>query len=235
MIDDEGNTTWLFDTAFLLSDYRCIYGQGCPSIEEEPDPTGELGCCVHGAHLVDDRDRDDVLAATDRLTGKHWQFKSRAEAKGGPLKRKKNGDWVTRKHRGACIFLNRDGFEGGAGCALHAAALDAGERPMDWKPDVCWQVPIRLDIHEDDYGHETVMVRAWERRDWGPGGDDFHWWCIEAPEAYTDDSAVYQTCRDELVEMIGETIYQRLADTLGASNRSPSGTLVELRTGSKGP
>ena len=46
---------------------------------------------------------------------------------------------------GACIFLNRPGFEGGEGCALHLAALRADESPTLWKPSVCWQLPIKVD------------------------------------------------------------------------------------------
>ena len=41
--DDERSTTWLFDVGFMLSGYQCIYGQGCPSIEPEPDPTETSG------------------------------------------------------------------------------------------------------------------------------------------------------------------------------------------------
>ena len=63
----------------------------------------------------------------------------------------------TRRRR-ACIFLNRPGFEGGAGCALHIAALEAGERPMDWKPSVCWQVPIRLEHSTDEIGPPHVTA-----------------------------------------------------------------------------
>src|SRR5918994_2179629 len=51
----------------------------------------------------------------------------------------------TRVVGGACIFLNRPGFAGGAGCALHLAAMDAGEPPIEWKPSVCWQLPVRVD------------------------------------------------------------------------------------------
>ncbi len=46
-------------------------------------------------------------------------------------------------------------------------ALEQRKRPVDFKPDVCWQVPIRFDVHTDDYEQDTVFVRAWERRDWG--------------------------------------------------------------------
>ncbi len=204
----------MFDLVFLLSNYHCIYGQGCPSIQAEPDPTGVIGCCSHGAHFVDIEDRDRVLRRVEQLGPDEWQLRRRASERGGPLKKHKGGDWVTRKADGACIFLNRHGFGGGAGCALHAAALRRGERPLDWKPSVCWQVPIRLDVHEDDYGHQTVLVRAWQRRDWGPGGDDFHWWCIEEKQAYDSPTPVYRNAKEELIELIGGALYARLAAEL---------------------
>ena len=214
--DTAENTTWLFDTTFLLSSYSCIYGHGCRSIDVEPDHTETLGCCTHGAHLIDREDRTNVAGFASRLTEDDWQFMGRAEYKGGPFKKNKNGDWVTRKVKGACIFLNRHDFDGGGGCALHRGALAAGERPMDWKPDVCWQVPIHLDIHTDEYGHETVLVRAWQRRDWGAGGNDFNWWCIEEDEAYVAASPVFETLADELTEMVGRDIYRQLAEAMKA-------------------
>ena len=140
------------------------------------------------------------------LTDDDWQYRRRAIKKGGAFKKNKEGAWVTRRADGACIFLNREDHAGGSGCALHAKALKLGQRPLDWKPDVCWQVPIRLDIHTDDYGHDTVFVRAWERRDWGEGGFDFHWWCSEESHAYSNAEPLYETSRDELVELVGELV-----------------------------
>ena len=56
------------------------------------------------------------------------------------VKRDDDGETITRQADGARLFLNRPGFPAGPGCArLHAAALTRGERPMDWKPDVCWR------------------------------------------------------------------------------------------------
>jgi hypothetical protein len=121
---------------------------------------------------------------------------------------------VTRLVDDACIFLNRPGFEGGVGCALHIAALDAGERPLDWKPNVCWQVPIRLEHETDDNGHVTSRLREWKRRDWGDGGFEFHWWCTEAPEAFTGSEPVYRSSRDEIVALVGEQVYGMLVAQL---------------------
>src|SRR3546814_17678297 len=50
----------------------------------------------------------------------------------------------TRVVDGACIFLNRPGFAGGAGCALHIAALAAGESPVAWKPSGFLHPPLRV-------------------------------------------------------------------------------------------
>ena len=73
---------------------------------------------------------------------------------------------------GACIFLNRPGFAGGEGCALHIAALDAGDSPTEWKPSVCWQLPLRIDWQEIDDDTESATVRRWSRTDWGDHGRD---------------------------------------------------------------
>lgn len=223
--DDDG--VWMFDVTYLLSHYHCIYGRGCPGIDEEPDHSEAFGCCIHGAYFVDDDDLDTTHEYVQRLTEEDWQFKSVADAstngrqgaKGKPrnygaYEKIESGEWTTRIHNGACIFLNRPDFHSGAGCALHTAAVRHGERPMDWKPDVCWQVPIRMDVHTDDNGHDTVFVRAWERRDWGDGGADFHWWCIEEDAAYTADDPVYRTSRDELIGFVGEPLYERLVTEL---------------------
>ena len=56
----------------------------------------------------------------------------------------------------------------------------------------------------------TATLREWKRRDWGAGGLDFHWWCTEAPEAFTAHEPVYVTLRDEIVELVGEWAYDQL-------------------------
>ncbi|MEZ5322719.1 MAG: hypothetical protein R2698_11730 [Microthrixaceae bacterium] len=86
-------------------------------------------------------------------------------------------------------------------------ALAAGERPLDWKPDVCWQLPLRLVGETDQNGHVTNTLREWKRRDWGDGGDEFHWWCTDAPDAFVGGSPVYESLRDEIVELVGEEPY----------------------------
>jgi hypothetical protein len=213
--DPDEDRTWVFDVTFLTSPWRCIFGNGCEGVLTGPAADLVHGCCSYGAHFVDEDDEATTLAYAKRLTAAQWQHKGIGDAKGA-TKVNKAGERKTRVVDGACIFLNRPGFEGGIGCALHIGAAEAGERPLDWKPDVCWQLPLRLEDHTDDFGHVTSTLREWKRRDWGAGGAEFHWWCTEDPEAFIDDKAVYVTNRDEIVEMVGESAYGLLVEHLRA-------------------
>jgi hypothetical protein len=214
--DPEEERTWVFDVTFLTSSWQCIFGAGCQGVLTGPTPELVQGCCSYGAHFTDDDDRRRVVRMAKRLTKTQWQHKRVAEAKGGPVKKAADGNWVTRLHDGACIFLNRPGFAAGPGCALHVAALRHDERPLDWKPDVCWQLPLRRTDETDGNGHVTSTVREWKRRDWGEGGFEFHWWCTESDEAFGSHEPVYVTMRDELVELVGEVPYKMFADYVEA-------------------
>jgi hypothetical protein len=204
--DPDEDRTWVFDVTFLTSNWSCIFGAGCEGVLTGPAADLVHGCCSYGAHFVDEADEAVTMAYASRLTAEQWQHQGIADRKGA-TKINKAGERKTRVVDGACIFLNRPGFAGGIGCALHNGAVQAGERPLDWKPDVCWQLPLRLEEHTDAGGHVTSTLREWKRRDWGAGGAEFHWWCTEAPEAFVDERPVYETNRDEIVEMVGQVPY----------------------------
>jgi len=210
--DPDEDRTWVFDLTFLLSNWSCIFGRGCPGVLTGPAPELEQGCCSYGAHFIDDDDRRHTEAQAGRLTDQQWQFRRVAKKRGGPIKVNRHGEIVTRMVDGACIFLNRPAFPGGAGCALHRAALEVGERFMDWKPEVCWQLPLRRIDDVDPYGHVTSTLREWKRRDWGEGGHEFGWWCTDDPEAFVGSRPVYVELRDEIIEMTGAEPYAMLVD-----------------------
>lgn len=216
--DPDEDRTWVFDLTFLASRWTCIFRGGCQGVLTGPAPELEHGCCDYGAHFTGDDDRSRVERQAARLTADQWQWKKVARRRGGPLRQKKSGEWVTRLVDEACVFLNRSDFPGGAGCALHRAALEAGERPLDWKPDVCWQLPLRKSDETDQNGHVTSTVREWKRRDWGPGGAEFHWWCTESPDAFVGHRPVYETMADELREMVGKRPYRMLVEHLRSRN-----------------
>lgn len=117
----------------------------------------------------------------------------------------------TRKHKGACIFLNRPGFAGGAGCALHSKALKLGVPPLTMKPDVCWRLPIRRSQEWVTRPDGTEILKTtlteYDRRGWGSGGADLHWYCTGDPAAHVGTKQVWQSLADELTELLGEKAY----------------------------
>ena len=147
--------TWVFDVTFLLSAWTCIYGAGCQGVLTGPAAELAQGCCSYGAHFTDEQDVARVEAAAATLTAEDWQFRDQGR-KRGIVKTNRGGERVTRMVGGACVFLNRPGFDGGAGCALHRAALARQERPMDLKPDVCWQLPLRREDKVEADGRTTI-------------------------------------------------------------------------------
>jgi hypothetical protein len=212
--DHEGET-YLFDLTFLVSNWQCIFGNGCRGIHDTDTTELGHGCCSHGAHFADKADRRRVRDAIRSLTDEQWQFHALAEELGGAIARNDDGDWMTRTHDGACIMLNRSDHPGGVGCALHVAAIEAGESYVGYKPEVCWQLPLRLTYHTDELDHTTYTLREWKRRDWGDGGVELHWWCTEGPEAFTAHSRVVETLREEIVALVGDDVYQRLLAEIG--------------------
>jgi hypothetical protein len=215
---DHDGDTFTFDVTWLTSNWSCIYGAGCPGIGEQAAPELELGCCSWGAHFTDKADRKRVAKKAELLEPDEWQLHDHAAELGGPIHKNDDGAWVTHVVDGACIFLNRPGHPDGAGCALHQAARRRSESYLDWKPEVCWQVPMRLDYHRDDNDHLTYILREWKRRDWGAGGADFHWWCTEDPLAFVAHEPVYRTCADDIIALVGAGPYRRLAELLDQRN-----------------
>jgi hypothetical protein len=213
--DPEEARRWVFDVTFLLSGWQCIYGRGCQGVLTGPAEEMVQGCCSYGAHFTDDDDVARVVKAAQTLTNDQWQFAATGRRR-GVVRTQPDGARVTRMVSGACVFLNRPEFPGGPGCALHRAALERGVAPLELKPDVCWQLPLRREDTSDDDGWVTSTITQWDRRHWGAGGQEFHWWCTEAPEAFRAHQPVYMTLRPELIAMVGAPVYERLAVYLQA-------------------
>ncbi len=218
--DPEEERTWVFDVTFLTSQWTCIYGRGCQGVLTGPAPELEQGCCSYGAHFVDQDDLRRVTEIARTLTPKEWQFHGKGQKSVATKDRR--GDTVTRIVEGACIFLNRPGFAAGAGCALHQAALARRKRPLDLKPEVCWQLPLRREDRSAADGHVTSTVSQWDRQHWGAGGQEFHWWCTEAPEAFAGRETVAVSLKDELIAMVGTRVYAMLVGYLAERQARPT-------------
>jgi hypothetical protein len=211
--DPNEERTWMFDLTFLLSRWTCIFGSGCKGVLTEDSSELVQGCCSYGAHFTDKADRLRVAAAAETLTPDQWQFHAKAQSK-GIMKQQRDGSWITRQADNACIFLNRPGFPGGPGCALHRAAIERGISYIDLKPDVCWQLPLRRVDTTDDLGHVWSTIREWKRRDWGDGGHEFAWWCTESPDAFVGEQTVLVSARPELIALTSEETYELLLEAV---------------------
>ncbi|MFE6691404.1 hypothetical protein ACFVFQ_33655 [Streptomyces sp. NPDC057743] len=211
---DPGDDEQLFrcDLTWLTSRWTCIFGSGCQGIQAG---RADDGCCTLGAHFSDEEDEERVAQHVARLTPDVWQFHD-VGTDTGWTEVDEDGERQTRRWQGSCIFQNRPGFKGGAGCSLHILALREGREPLETKPDVCWQLPVRRTYdwidRPDDSQILQVTIGEYDRRGWGPGGHDLHWWCTSATSAHGAGDPVYVTYRPELTELMGEAGYAKLAE-----------------------
>jgi len=202
----DGDIEWHLDTDFLSSNWACIWGKGCKGILDHPSEELAQGCCSVGAELVEDEAATTAMLA-GYLEPEYFQFHSAASSDGIFSDESRTN---TRIIDGACIFLNRPGFTGGAGCALHLAAERSDESALDWKPSVCWQLPVRVQWSMQDSGVEIAHLRAWQRSDWGDDGESMAWCCTEEAAAYVGDQPVIDSLAEELSEMLGTRVFLEL-------------------------
>jgi hypothetical protein len=217
----DGATVWRFDRDFLASTWTCLWGRGCLGIGPEPAEHLGLGCCSIGADLGDEDEARMIAALAATLDPDRFEHHAEAVADGIFRDGARNH---TRVVDGACIFLNRPRYRGGAGCALHLAAVEAGESPIEWKPSVCWQLPVKVDWVPGDGDTEVATVRRWTRRDWGAEGETMAWCCTEGSVAYVGDRPVVESLGAELEAVVGTRVYLELRQRLESQEREEEGS-----------
>ena len=207
------------DLTWLCSRWTCIFGRGCHGTVTGQASTG---CCNHGAYFSDKADEKRVKRFIKQLTPEDWQLHAVGhDGKNGKLNvivaaeeddEQRN---KTRVHEGACIFANRADHPGGIGCALHGLALRLGLNPLETKPEVCWQLPVRREQEWIDRPDGTRILRStvaeFDRRGWGEGGHDLDWYCTSAPDAHVGGEPMYVSYGPELTALIGKPAYDVLA------------------------
>ena len=203
----DGDTLWRFEPSFLLSNWTCIWGRGCQGILDQPAEHLNQGCCSVGAELTDLEEAMTLSALAATIPYELWEHRDRVDDNDVFSDATRSN---TKVVDGACIFLNRPGFAGGVGCALHLAADAAGESPIDWKPSVCWQLPVRVDWAPQADGSEHATVRRWSRADWGVEGTTMAWCCTEDAGAYVGLQPVIESLAEELAGIAGSAVYVQL-------------------------
>ncbi len=93
--------------------------------------------------------------------------------------------------------------------------------PLENKPDVCWQLPVRRDQEwikrPDDTQILLTVLTEFDRRGWGEGGHDLHWWCTSSPEAHVGGEPMYVSYGPELIALIGDKAYDKLVELCHAA------------------
>lgn len=236
---DDPNHIFSIDLTWAEATWSCRFGTPeCHGIDES-NPA--VGCCIHGAYIADEEDRDTVYNAVKDMPAKYWQLRPAGTdayfAANDPTWLEPWLEWdeeeddnalepdpddeeagphiKTKVVDGACIFANRPGHPTGAGCAFHQFAMAEGRNIVGTKPEVCWQVPFsREDAWEERSDGQEILrttIGEYHRRQWGGGGEDFDWWCTSAPACHTGGTPIWQSMKDELVALIGEKPYRVVA------------------------
>lgn len=234
------------NVSFMLSSWKCIFGQGCPGVLV----TGAMedrGCCQIGVGMAatdDDYKRvrsfvsqlteedldEDLLVIVRSDNGRGWRWRDNTGPDGGPSL--PGYDWHTTVVDGACVLANRSGGSTGKlGCSLHVLANRLGLHPSETKPDICWQIPIGITKEYDSTTDQTTMTVDGSRASfWGHTDptdiNGIGWWCLETPDAYVignkkDDvdltaHTVYRTNEFELRKLMGDRAYDVMREALGS-------------------
>lgn len=214
---DDPERPYHLDATFLTSRWECIYGMGCPGAWGG----GPLhGCCDTPAYFSEEAgDVERVGALVELLQPGEADHLDAIRA--GGFWEQDEGDVRTRVIDGACIFLNTNPER--PGCALHAAAVARGEDFRVWKPDICSEVPLKIEYHDD----RTVLT-CWDRElGWNDVDHDLMtYWCMEDPNAYRGSEPVYLSMEPELRRRLGDEVYARLRAALDARVRGGTMTPV---------
>lgn len=242
---DDPTHYFSLDLTWLESTWSCRFGTPeCLGIDES---FPVVGCCIHGAYIADETDRDDLYNAVAEMPAKYWQLRPAETdsyiANADPTVLEPWLEWddteeeddgphiKTRVVDGACIFANRTTDGTGPGCALHQWAVAEGRNIIGSKPEVCWQVPFsREDAYEERSDGEEILrttIGEYDRRQWGGGGEDFDWWCTSAPSCHAPQgegaaTPVWQSMKDELTALIGEKPYEVVARHCAARAKVPA-------------
>lgn len=201
---DEGHVVVFADATFLLSNWRCRYGEpgGCDRLLA--GTAALTGCCGIGA-ILDDDDVQRVQPYYEQLTDADWDpaLRAHVEKVGGWHRFRSKDERNTRVHKGGCVFSNRDPQR--PGCAFHHLAQRLGVSHVETKPMACWMQPML--VEQDEEGRLWLFPTSME--DWNIEDEDAlaRVWVTRDPGNYVGEEPVYLSLERELRELVGDDGY----------------------------
>lgn len=215
-----GGDTYRINVSFMLSNYTCIFGRGCPSVLLK-GANSDGGCCQIGVSIADEDEFFRVDKYVQMLTEEDADNIAEIRRRWHRPPEDNNDFKNTRVIDGLCIMSNRvGGATGKPGCAFRALSTRLGVSHMDVEPDICWQLPMAVTNEEYEDGTTTWTVDATAGSVWANSryvGAPIHsagWFCTETPDAYVGTEAVYIAFMGELLKLLGEPGYWAMVDCL---------------------
>ena len=105
------------------------------------------GCCNHGAYFTDKDDQKRVRKFAKQLTRDDWQLFDEGPRDKGKLRSRRRSRTTTRaarrRARSTAPASSPTARIPAASAAPHGLALRMGMNPLETKPEVCWQLPVR--------------------------------------------------------------------------------------------
>ena len=219
------------DLTWLTSRWTCIFGSGCHGHLRRPP--GRRLLHPRRALLRQGRREAGRGSAPSELTAEDVAV-PRDGRKKLVDRADEDGARKTRVVDGACIFLNRPGFAGGAGCALHGLALRTGRHAARDQAGRLLAAADPADLPHTSSAPtaptylEVDRSREYDRRGWGPAGTTSTGTARATPRRTSAASRSTSPTRAELAELMGAAAYDELARALrgapGASSRRPAAT-----------
>lgn len=224
---------YALDVLALMSNYRCIYGQGCQGVTpwdgEGPDnylpaDPSVTGCCrttpgfnLATAEVADaDAARLDsplrIKPYVDALGPDDAQHYDQIAAGKWYTEVEQSDGWDSRNAAvgGNCIFLNTDTPQGKLGCALHHLAGRLGVDPKDTRPIICHIEPAAAFVIADDLPDSGRRVLVTLRPPWSGWFARDRYWCTSDPSAYSASEPVFRRMASEYTALLGEDVFATL-------------------------
>ena len=220
------------DLTWLTSSYMCIFGQGCHGIyADAPD----VGCCTLGAHFADKDDEKRVATYVD-----HARRRSSGSSEAaGPQGAQEGLDRASTTTASARPAPSRSTASRRASSTTAPTSRrrrraapcthwrsSTGKNPLETKPDVCWQLPIRRTFRNVERQDGTSTPRSRSASTTGAaGGPAATTWTGTAratPRRTSRAEPVYVTHEAELAELMGTAAYDELVRHCEAHLRSRS-------------
>ena len=163
------------------------------------------------------RRRRPVEARLARLTDEQWQFRRKGR-KGGFLRDARTTAPASPASSTApASSSTAPASPRGAGCALHhGRARRRRAAASTGSPTCAGSCRCGSGAHRRARPRDLHAARV-EAARLGRGRLEFHWWCTEAPDAFVGRDAGLPTLRDEIVELVGEPVYDLLVAQLDAA------------------